>query len=216
MAAADGDYRFTYIDVGAYGSEGDANIFDKCTLGTAIKQNKLIFPSVPANKTPFVFLADDAFPLNHRTMKPFKPKAGKLLEDTEEIFNYRLSRARRCVENAFGLMCSTFFCLSRKMFCGPDRASKIINTCVYLHNYLIRTRKESYSPAKFSDYLSESGVFIAGEFRDNLPANSLFSCNIDNDNTGMQDELGRVTRNKIASYFISDEGSIPWQKKLPF
>lgn len=216
MAVADGDYRFTYVDIGAYGSEGDANIFDICTLGAAIRQNHLIFPAESSNATPYVFVADDAFPLHRRIMRPFKPKAGKHLLDNESIFNYRLSRARRCVENAFGLMCSKFYCLSRKVFCGPDRANLIIKTCAHLHNYLIDTRREQYSPAQYADYINESGILVSGQFRDHLPTDSLFSSDISQAHVGRQDESGRIVRNKIATYLNSEEGSIPWQRKYAF
>ena len=50
-------------------------------------------------EVPVVILGDEAYPLKMSLMKPF---ARKDLSGEERVFNYKLSRARRCVECAFG------------------------------------------------------------------------------------------------------------------
>jgi len=50
---------------------------------------------------PFVILGDEAYPLKTYLMKPF---ARKDLLCKEHVFNCKLSRARRCVECAFGIL----------------------------------------------------------------------------------------------------------------
>lgn len=99
MAVADANYRFIYVDIGAYGSEGDASVFMKSDFGQSIIQNTIQLPEdaeLGSTKLPFVFVGDDAFPLSERIMKPFSPPRGGRLNDEEKFFNYRLSRARRC------------------------------------------------------------------------------------------------------------------------
>lgn len=53
----------------------------------------------------FLFVADDAFPLNVNIMKPH---ALRHLDDRKRLFNYRSSRTRRVTENAFGILLNRF------------------------------------------------------------------------------------------------------------
>lgn len=50
---------------------------------------------------PYSIVADDAFPPNTWLLKPYPHR---LMTPEERVFNYRLSRARRIVENAFGIL----------------------------------------------------------------------------------------------------------------
>lgn len=44
MAVCDAQYRFIYIDVGGYGSQNDASIFNACTFGRRLDENQLDLP----------------------------------------------------------------------------------------------------------------------------------------------------------------------------
>lgn len=153
------------VNVGAYGSEGDSGVFENSSLGNSILKNLLDLPEnayIGSKKYPFYFIADDAFPLKERIMKPYEGSRKKPLADEERIFNYRLSRARRCVENAFGILCARFQCLGRTMYCGPNRAQKIISACCHLHNFLMNTRSSAYCPPSFADSHSDDGKLVEG------------------------------------------------------
>lgn len=92
MAVADAKYKFSYIDVGAYGSEGDAGVFSSSKLGKAMANESLPFPpdaKIHDKRLPFFFVGDDAFPLGKRLIKPYVPKRNQMLEPDKTIFNYR-------------------------------------------------------------------------------------------------------------------------------
>lgn len=108
MALVDADYKFLYVDVGATGCSSDGGIFSATALREALEHNTLRMPTpepLPGGETPipYYIIGDDAFPLKQWLMKPFPQRN---MTRPQRIYNYRLSRARRVVENAFGIMSS--------------------------------------------------------------------------------------------------------------
>lgn len=57
-------------------------------------------PVVDARGLPYVFLGDEGFPLKPWFMRPYS--GAQLTSLDRKIYNYRLSRARRVIENTFG------------------------------------------------------------------------------------------------------------------
>ncbi|XP_012228802.2 putative nuclease HARBI1 [Linepithema humile] len=55
----------------------------------------------------------------------------------QRIFNYRLSRARRVIENAFGILVSKWAILKNSICCKPETAESIVMALICLHNFLI-------------------------------------------------------------------------------
>lgn len=72
---------------------------------------------------PFHFIGDEAFPLNEQMMRPFP---GRTLTNDRRIFNYRLSRARRCIENAFGILVNRFRIFRRSINAHPKCVEQIV------------------------------------------------------------------------------------------
>lgn len=117
MACADANYKFITVDVGGKGAEGDAAIFNRTDLGRMIKSNdqELHLPpdaAIGDKLLPHYYFGDDAFPFLRRLMKPYKFNRNETATDEETLFNYRLSRARRCIESAFGLLGVKWQCIN--------------------------------------------------------------------------------------------------------
>ena len=83
----------------------------------------------------FVIVADDAFALKNNIMKPYSNRG---LTKEQRIYNYRLSRARRVVENAFGILCSRFRIFGKPIALSPEKCEIITMASCCLHNFLLR------------------------------------------------------------------------------
>ena len=111
MAVCNARYEFTMVDIGDSGRQSDGSVYNNSQLGYAIENNTLNIPDAesigknPDNILPYVFVADDAFGLKRHMMKPY-PNQNIPLD--QRIFNYRLSRARRIIENTFGIATTRF------------------------------------------------------------------------------------------------------------
>lgn len=83
----------------------------------------------------------------------------------ERVFNYRLSRSRRIVENAFGICAARFRIFRRPITSQVKTVVLITKAVVALHNYLMFDRKfygNDYCPAIFVDH-ERNHLFVTGE-----------------------------------------------------
>lgn len=122
MAAVDANYSFTFADVGCQGRLSDGAVFRNTELFQKLENHQLNLPEDELLTgediaLPYVFVADDAFALSRNILKPYPGMHNK--GSQERIFNYRLSRARRIIENVFGIMASVFRVLRKPMLLQP-------------------------------------------------------------------------------------------------
>ena len=79
-----------------------------------------------------VFLADDAFPLRTNIIKPYTRATA--LNKTQLVFNYRLSRCRRVVENNLGMLVARFRIFEKSIPLIVATRKQIVKTACALHN----------------------------------------------------------------------------------
>jgi hypothetical protein len=81
----------------------------------------------------------------------------------ERILNYRLSRARRIIENVFGILVSRFRFSDRKLAVKLGTVNKLVSAACALHNWLVITSKATYlSGGAIDDENNETGEIIPG------------------------------------------------------
>ena len=119
LALVKHNYQFLYVNVGCQGRLSDGAVFKNSDLYRGIVSNTFNIPNPRAlpktgdpcwdenkyPKLPFLIVGYDAFQLPTHMIKPY---SGRSLSDEQIVFNYRLSRFRRCSENAFGIWASRF------------------------------------------------------------------------------------------------------------
>ena len=82
---------------------------------------------------PHVIVGDEGFPLMSNLMRPYP---GSDLADAKRIYNYRLSRARRIAENAFGILANRWRMYHRKLPLSPGNVDCVVKATIVLHNML--------------------------------------------------------------------------------
>lgn len=88
---------------------------------------------------PHIFLGDEAFALLENLLKPY-PRDQSLHDRTKAIFNYRLSRARRIVGNAFGLLSQNFRIFHTPINLNVDVIEELVSVACILHNLIIEEK----------------------------------------------------------------------------
>ena len=163
---ADADALSIAFDIGAPGSQSDGGIFKHGCLSNLCQSASIPPPSEQGDQVdpiPYFFIGEEAFALTEQLIKPY-PHCTAIGD--EKVYNYRLSRPRRNVENAFGIMCARFRILLRTMELNVANAIQVIRACVVLHNSLTLTEDKNYSPPGSEDSENEtgSGHQVHGEF----------------------------------------------------
>ena len=121
-----------------------------------------------------------------------------MLTREKRIANYRISRGRRTVENAFGILVSRFRVVLTTIELPPETVREVVLTCVVLHNILR------------SQYQGQHGGQQLGD-DDDVPGD----CRLIGGAAGGGPDRNSATeakrqRNYLKDYF-NNEGAVAWQ-----
>ncbi|XP_049273627.1 uncharacterized protein LOC119399351 [Rhipicephalus sanguineus] len=239
MAIADANYSFLYVEVGHNGSESDGGIFSRSKLQPMVDDGTLGVPPAASLGTignmPYFFVGDEAFPLKTYMMRPYSKKSlhpvltgsttaqcsttqssgTSQFEELHQkrIFNYRLSKARRVVENAFGILAQKWRILRRPSKAKKENIRKIVSACVALHNFLLKESPASrtmYCPPGTTDSEDWQGNQTDGSWRTDGAVNGALAALPGTG--GNSARLAHAIRDKLCRHFITED-RLPWQVK---
>ena len=209
LVIVDADYKFIWCNTGAAGSASYAGVFNGSRLRTFLKEERIAFPDpepLPGDdrNMPYFLVGDDAFGLWKWMMKPY---SAKHLSHSQRVFNYRLSRARRAVENAFGILENRWRCLLTCLQQEPQNVISVVEACFTLHK-LIRVRRPRLV-ANEVDHEDDQGNLVPGSWRANVQLTDT------EPGAGSRPNFeGKVQHNYLKDYYNSDVGCLPWQDQI--
>jgi len=133
----DADCKFIIVDMGGFGKQIDGGTFLASDLFSFIDGKRIVFPEpgfLPHSSVIvlYVMLGDEA--LLPSLMKPYERNS---LTDRRRNFNERLSRARKPVECAFGILYSKWRIISKAIETEVDLADNIVKFICVLHNTIV-------------------------------------------------------------------------------
>lgn len=204
------------FDVGAYSSESDGGILSRSEFGQALYADMLNIPRGTAHlpgsnkEVPYYFVGDEAFRMSIHMMRPYPRRC---LNDEKKIFNYRLSRARRMIENTFGIFAARWRIFRRAISAGPITADRMLLATMCLHNFLQTKNNEKvplqqrYCYPQFVDRETVEGL-IEGEWRQQSEDNMR---PIENAGAHRATREAYAMRDTLSEYFTTSAGEVPWQ-----
>lgn len=206
FAIANANYEFILCDVGVNGRVSDGGVIETTEFYHRLKNDLLNIPKPEKPTMPYVFIGDEAFALKPNFLKPFCQKE---LNEERRIFNYRLSRARRVVENVFGILVSRFRIFQTPINFKLETIDSVIMACCVLHNFLRQKCTTNYITPEYLDVeeIKKGTVQIADRDCNNGPSGL---------QVGMNRNASAAAKEVRESYvkYFQNEGAIEWQNNF--
>ena len=166
LAVCDANYEFAMVDIGDSGRQSDGGVYANSKLGYAIENDILNIPdpdfianSGNNTKFPYVFVADDASSLKPYMIRPYP--VANANDPTKLICSYRISRAKRMIENSFRNVTSRFRSYWRPIIAKVTNVCGIVKATVALRNFLMPTKpddaRHQHYQRHFKDTQTEIG-----------------------------------------------------------
>lgn len=129
------------------------------------------------------------------------------LEYEKKIFNYRQARARRVIENSYGIYAGVWRIFRTEINASPETVERIVLAAACLHNFRISEQEDSEDDIEL--------LYLIGQ--PDTPGQTVFHSGIDSiepaDFLDEEDFTASFIRDELAEYFVS-EGSVYWQDQM--
>ena len=220
LGVCDAKYRFTYIDFGQYGATNDSAALNNSDLYLKLEAHEVNFPAADeidenyrvngvCPVMPYYFVGDEIFALRRYLMRPYPGRKRAVLPVDEQIFNYRQCRARRPIEQTFGIMAARWRILRTSIKALEENIGHYVFAACTLHNYLMQTDETVYCPPGFTDSETSTG-FKEGEWR-TIAGEQDGLMPMDRPRGHIYHRKGYLMQDDLKDYLNSDVGAIPWQ-----
>lgn len=147
-------------------------------------------------------------------MRPYPGRSTGNLPNDQQIFNYRLSRARRIIENTFGILVAQWRIFRNHIKGNMELVNLIILVAVCLYNFL-RIKEENsnedechYCPPTLIDRIDQNEKEIDGDWRHDFKMDAFTSFQ-----SRREEKLAAMyIRDEFTKYFLN-EGKLSWQQR---
>ena len=203
------------VEVGENGVSDIGEVLEKSALGRGLEDGGLHLPSPPDDGLQYVLLGDGSFPLKNRLMRPY-PERGMTGANRHkrQVYNCRLSRARRAVKVALGVLVTKWRIFQQVINADSQTIDAIVKGTTVLHNFL--RRRDAMSTDSLS-YISPDDVDV--EYGDQLQTDT---CSTESEAAGALQCSGELdsddaprdaiaVRERFVDYFVSPEGALSQQ-----
>lgn len=142
----------------------------------------------------------------------FKTKYIQIHRTNHYLFLFKLSRARRIIENAFGILVARWRVFKTEIACKRSNVKLITRAAVALHNFMLTTNPSTYCPPSYVDKIEKaslvSGVKKKGEWT--TTENCMYNLRPVKKHRNRDD--ANAVRKKLTDYFTT-ESILEWKKE---
>lgn len=209
LGIVNANYEFIYVNAGTNGSISDGGVFNHTSFHEKLLSKQLHLPGpsiLPSSDVvaPYCLVADSAFAMHENLLKPYPQKN---LTHDKRIYNYRLSRARRIVENTFGILAERFRVFKKPITINVENVPIIVMASCFLHNFL-RKKSANYVTRNCVDREdTEDNTFRPGDWRVNDISVGL------NRSERQRTADGNAVRQIFTEYF-NNQGRVDFQERM--
>ena len=131
------------------------------------------------------------------------PYPGKNITEAQTVFNYRLSRARRVMENAFGIHAARWRISKESISAKVENVETYVLAVLCLHNYLRQTDNAGYCLVGFVDSEDSSGQIKQDEWRSSVATGNGCFIDVKRKNNSKYKTSAKVLSEALTDYLNS-------------